>query len=118
MSESLATTIAVYGLGLSAWSMFRAFRRTAVDQAQTGAAVVFGIASAGQAIAAVIELLGGHETSNTGVLVAYLGASVGILPLVWPLAMGDEPRWGQVTLALAFAAASVVALRAFDVWQG
>ena len=118
MSQSLATTLAAYGLGLSAWSMYRAFRGSVVDSAQTGAAVVFGIASAGQAIAAVIGRLGGHETSETGVLVAYLAASVGIVPLVWPLAKGDEPRWGQATLALAFAATSVVALRAFDVWQG
>ena len=118
MSESLATTLAAYALGLAAWSLLRAFRQTPVDQAQTGAAIVFGVASAGQAIAAVIGLIGGHETSETGVLVAYLAASVGIVPLVWPLATGDEPRWGQGTLAVAFGAAAVVALRALDVWQG
>ena len=118
MSESLATTLAAYGFGLSAWSLFRAFRQAAVDQAQTGAAIVFGVASLGQAIAALIGLLGGHETTETGVLVAYLVASVGILGLVWPLALSDQPRWGQATLALGFAATSVVALRAFDVWQG
>lgn len=118
MSASLATTIAAYGAAVGAWAALSALRGREVSRGQAVSVAIIEVAALGQAAAAIAGLFRGHEVSEKVVLIAYLIASVAILPIVWPLASDDSSRWGAATLALGCVAVAVIAVRALDVWQG
>ena len=118
MSESLAATIAAYSGAVALWACVRAVTRRGLSRGQIGAVAVVELAALVQVAVAAVGLIGGHDPSEPGVLIAYLVASVAILPLVLPLASGDDSPWGAVTLALGLAAVAVVSLRGVAVWQG
>ena len=118
MSESLAVTIAAYSAAIALWACVNAVTRRGLTRGQIGAVAVVEFAALVQAALAVVGMIDGHDPTERGVLIAYLVASVAILPLVLPLATDDDSPWGGVTLALGLAAVAVVALRGFDVWQG
>jgi hypothetical protein len=118
LSDSLALATAAYSGGLALWLGVRAARGLAPAREHAAAAVVVELAALGQALAAVVGLARGHEPGELGVLIAYLAASVLILPILWPAASSDESPWGSATLALACVAIAVIALRAVDVWNG
>lgn len=118
MSESLAVTIAAYSAAIALWACVHAGARRGLTRGQIGAVAVVEVAALVQAALACAALIDGHDPSERGVLIAYLVASVAILPLVLPPATDDDSSWGAVTLALGLAAVAVVALRGYDVWQG
>jgi hypothetical protein len=116
LSESLAAATAAYAALTGLWAATRAIKAGGVGRGLAGALVVLELAAVGQAIAALLALLGGHDLGRPGALAGYMLLSVAILPAVWPLSR-DDARWGPATLAVGVAAFAVVTLRAYEVWS-
>jgi hypothetical protein len=101
VSGALATTTALYALGLSAWALAAATLGRGPDRGQAGAAIVLEAALVAQAIAAVAAIARGHRPADLGVHLAYVAASVCILPAAVASGRSGGSRWDGLVLAVA-----------------
>ncbi len=116
MNDALVVTTAVYALGLGLWCLAGAVRRRPVGRNRLAAAVVLEAAALAQAIAAGVGMLLGHRPAELATHIAYLAASVAILPAA--LASGGDrgAPADPAVLGIAGIALAVVAMRARATW--
>ena len=115
MSDRLATTITLYGVFLALWALLPLLVRRRPGPSFVAGAILLELALCGQAVAAAISWAGGHQPSEPGVFIAYLLASVTLLPAA--AAFGSRrTAWDIAIVAVACVGLAVISQRMVAVW--
>lgn len=101
---------------LALWAGIWALRDRAVILKQLIAGGVVVALLLIQAIAAVVELAGGHELAEPGLFWGYLIVAVLLLPGGAVVAIAERSRWSSVVLVVLALALLVMEYRLLQIW--
>lgn len=118
MIDGAAWVLVAAALVLAVWGVVGAVRAARPAGLQLLGMAVLEVALLLQAAVAGVRLVGGADVGSTGTVVAYLVASVVVLPAgaLWGIA--DRSRWGNGVIAVACVTAAVLVVRLVQVWGG
>jgi hypothetical protein len=111
MRESLALTTILYAAGLTVWLVVQAYRPSAKPVVSLAALGVLELALALLAAMDVLSLFQGRRPPDMAVHLAYLGASVALLPMVAGIGMAGRKEPGLLVPAVGCAAVVIVVIR-------
>lgn len=119
MSRPFTGFLVLEAAVLGAWVGYTAVRRRALGRAQVLALAVFQLLVLLHGLAAALSFAGGHRAGEVGTHVAYLLASVLLLPLLmFGLGIpGSTDRYRPAAAALGCASVMVVLERTWVTWQ-
>ena len=116
MSESLASTVALYAARLMLFSLVTAVLGRSLGRAHAGAAVVLGVAAALDALIAVAGVAAGGRPAEAVHFAAYLVLSVLAVPVGWRYARAAPRGLGCGDLRAASGPLSVISMRLGRTW--
>ncbi|WP_020579313.1 hypothetical protein [Actinopolymorpha alba] len=118
MIDVLATGLVIAGLLFAGVSVVTALLNRAPGTVLVGIAAVVELALLVQLVAAVVLLIGGERPAEFATFLAYLVASVLIVPVAVLWAASERNRWSSVVLGVSGLVIVVLVLRLQQVWAG
>lgn len=111
MTTSLAVTIVAYALCVTGWLTIRSFTMTARPTVTLAAVGVLECAVILLAVLDVVCLVAADKPRELSLHLAYLVASVAILPMVVVIATAGRKEPANIVVAVGSAAVAVVVVR-------
>ena len=111
MRTSLAFTIVAYALGVAVWLTVQAYKPISRPAPAIAALGVLECALILLAVTDAVSILSGERPRELAVHLAYLGASVAILPLVVTIATAGRKEPANIVAAVGSAAVAVIVIR-------
>ena len=111
---AIAVVLALVTVALCA---VRALRNQRPARLEYLAAGVTEVAVLGYAAVRVVDLIGGHRSSNLLVVLAYIACIVLTLPVTAALSWAEPTRWGSVVLAAGALVVCVLFARINQLWS-
>lgn len=111
MIAALAVTVGIYAVAVAGWLIVQAFRSEHErETATTATLIVLECGVVLLAIAHLIAVVSGHRPEELAVHLAYLGASVGLLPMTVAISSAGRQAPGMPA-AVGCVAVAVVVVR-------
>ncbi len=111
MRASLAVTTILYAAGVTLWLVVRTYRPSSRPAAVVAALGVLECALILQAIMDLASLASGNRPGQMAVHLAYVGASVIVLPVVLAIAHSGRKEPAHIVAAVGSAAAAIIVIR-------
>lgn len=95
----------------------RAQRDQTVGRPESIAAALLELGVLVYVIVRVVDLVGGHRTSSTVIVVVYLVGIVLVMPIAGVLAVAERSRWGPIVLGFGALVVCVLFARLDQIWS-
>jgi hypothetical protein len=117
VSSPLVVAISVVAVALAGLGGLSTALRRRIGSAHLALTGLLELLLVGQAVAAVVALVGGHRPAELATFLAYL-TSVVLLPVAGLLWARTEPtRWAGTVLGVAALTVAVMVWRLLDLWE-
>lgn len=111
MRTSLALTIVAYAVCVTVWLTVQSYKPISRPSVAIAALGVLQCALVLLAVMDALAIVGGDRPRELAVHLAYLGASVGVLPVVVTIAHAGRKEPASIVAAVGSAAVAVIVIR-------